>query len=96
MKQKFDVAAMRERTKKTPTWLHIGAGNIFRVFVAAAQQDLLEAGLTDTGIIVYEGFDEEIIPKAFAPYDNLTVAVTLHADGKIETREIASIADAFT
>jgi len=93
---KFDVSAMVERTKKSPTWLHMGAGNIFRIFVAAAQQDLLEAGLADTGIIVYEAYDENIVPKSFAPYDNLTLGVTLNADGSIQKRVIASMADAFS
>ncbi|MCL2356466.1 MAG: mannitol dehydrogenase family protein [Defluviitaleaceae bacterium] len=93
---KFDVPAMRAKTAAAPTWLHMGAGNIFRVFVAAAHQDLLDAGLADTGIIVYEGFDEEIVPKSFAPYDNLTLGVTLRTDGSIEKRVIASVADAFS
>ncbi|MCL2456021.1 MAG: mannitol dehydrogenase family protein [Defluviitaleaceae bacterium] len=86
---------MIAHTKKSPTWLHIGAGNIFRIFVAGAQQDLLESGRASTGIIVYEPYDEEIIPRSFAPYENLTLGVTLHADGKIEKRVIASVADAF-
>jgi len=93
---KFDVPSVVERTKKAPTWLHMGAGNIFRILVAGAQQDLLDNGLTDTGIITYEGFDESIVPQAFAPYDNLTLAVTLNADGSVGKRIIASIADAFT
>ncbi|MCL2197813.1 MAG: mannitol dehydrogenase family protein, partial [Defluviitaleaceae bacterium] len=92
---KFDVAAMVERTKAAPTWLHMGAGNIFRIFVAAAQQDLLETGHATTGILVYEAFDQKIIPASFTPYDNLTLGVTLNADGSIEKRVIASMADAF-
>ncbi|MCL1883424.1 MAG: mannitol dehydrogenase family protein [Defluviitaleaceae bacterium] len=92
----FDIEAMVSRTKEKPTWLHMGAGNIFRIFVAAAQQDLIESGLCDTGIIVYEAYDEEIIPKSFAPFDNLTLGVTLNADGSINKRVIASMADAFS
>ena len=91
----FDIEAMKKRTAEAPTWLQLGAGNIFRIFVAVAQQDLLEAGLSDTGIVVYEGFDEEIIPKAFTPHDNLTLGVTLNANGSTQKRVIASIADAF-
>ena len=92
----FDIPAMVARTKAAPTWLHMGAGNIFRILVAGAQQKLLCNGHTDTGIIAYEAFDEEIIPKSFTPYDNLTMAVTLFADGSVNKRVIASIADAFT
>jgi len=92
---KFDIPAMTTRTKSAPTWLHMGAGNIFRIMVAGIQQNLLDKSLTDTGIIAYEAFDEGIIPLSFAPYDNLTMAVTLHANGAVDKRVIASIADAF-
>ena len=92
----FDVAKMTAATRENPTWLHVGAGNIFRIFVAAAQQDLLEAGLADTGIIVYEAYDERIVPQSFEPFDNLSLAVTLNADGSADKRVIASVAQAFT
>jgi len=91
----FDIAAMKKATAKAPTWLHIGAGNIFRMFVAGLQQDLLEAGHTDKGIIVYESYDEEIIPVSFTPYENKTLAVTLNADGSVDKQVIASVAGAF-
>ena len=93
---KFDVPAMVQRTKTAPTWLHMGAGNIFRILMAGAQQNLLDDGHTDTGILVYEAFDEEIVPQAFTPYDNLTLAVTLFADGNTNKRVIVSVADSFT
>ena len=91
----FDIAAMEKSTNKAPTWLHIGAGNIFRIFVAGLQQDLLEAGHTDKGIIVYESYDEDIIPASFVPYDNFTLAVSLGSDSSVTKRVIACIADAF-
>ena len=91
----FDIEAMTQRTKDAPTWLHIGAGNIFRIFLAGLQQGLLEAGHVDTGIVVYESYDEGIIPASFTPYDNLTLAVSLGADGSVKKRVIASVADAF-
>lgn len=89
----FDIFTMIDRTKKAPAWLHIGAGNIFRMLMAGVQQNLLNNGHVDTGIIVFEPYDESIIPLAFAPHDNLTLAVTLHANGVADTQVIASIAD---
>ena len=53
----FDRAAMQQETRKNPLWVHFGAGNIFRVFPAALQQQLLNEGLSKAGIIVGEGFD---------------------------------------
>jgi fructuronate reductase len=91
----FDIEGMVRRTRERPIWLHMGAGSLFRAFLAAAQQDLLEAGFADRGIVVCECYDGEIIPAGYTPYDNLSLNIGLHADGQIERRVIASIADAF-
>ena len=32
---KFDVEAVKAKTHAEPTWVHFGAGNIFRAFPAA-------------------------------------------------------------
>lgn len=90
---KFDRATMIEQTKKTPEWIHFGAGNIFRAFPAAVCQDLLERGILSTGIIVAEGYDYEIIEKSFKAYDDLSVLVTLKPDGNLSKKVIASIAE---
>lgn len=90
----FDIGAMREATAKAPTWLHFGAGNIFRAFPCAALQTLLEKGLTDTGVIACETFDSSIIDELLTPHDNLSLLVTLRADGQTGKRVIASIAEA--
>lgn len=89
----FNIEEVTENTKKSPTWLHLGAGNIFRAFPAAVHQDLLNEGLCDTGIIVCESFDEEIIEKAYAPYDNLSILATLKSDGHIDKKIIASVTE---
>ncbi|MDR3139419.1 MAG: mannitol dehydrogenase family protein, partial [Treponema sp.] len=92
---RFDPEAMIRATKETPQWVHFGAGNIFRAFPAALLQNLLDQGAAKTGILVAEGYDGEIIDRVFLPYDNLTMAVTLKADGTIQKRVIASVAEAF-
>ena len=78
---KFDVTAMAAATKKAPMWVHFGAGNIFRGFIAMLQQRLLNEGLSDRGIIAADTFDYEIIDKIYTPFDNLTLVVTLNHDG---------------
>ena len=90
----FDREAMIASTRKNPRWVHFGPGNIFRIFPAAIQQALLEEGAADTGIVVAESHDYEVIDKAFLAHDNLTLAVTLKADGSTEKTVIASIAEA--
>ena len=56
-----DVRAMREKTEEAPLWVHFGAGNIFRAFIAVLQQRLLDAGLSDRGIIAADTFDVDNI-----------------------------------
>ena len=90
----FDRTAMIRESEKNPTWVHFGAGNIFRVFPAALQQRLLNKGLAQSGIIVGEGFDYQIIDEVFAKHDNLSLMVTLNSDGSIDKEVIASIASA--
>jgi hypothetical protein len=92
---RFDTEAMIKATRETPQWVHFGAGNIFRAFPAALLQSLLDQGAAKTGILVAEGYDGEIIDRVFLPYDNLTMAVTLKADGTIQKKVIASVAEAF-
>lgn len=92
----FDVPAMVERTKKEPIWLHMGAGNIFRIFPALMHQELLENAYVDRGITVCECHDEEIVPTVFTPHDNLTLAVILKADGTVDKKVVASMAEAIS
>lgn len=89
----FDREAVAVRTKADPNWIHFGAGNIFRAFPAAVLQDCLNQGVCDRGVIVAEGFDYEIISKAYKPFDDLSLLVVLKSDGTIEKRVIASVAE---
>ena len=91
---KFDIKAVREKTAKEPTWVHFGGGNIFRAFPAAILNDALNTGKYDRGVIVAETFDFEVIDKAYAPYNNLSLCVNLCSDGSIEKKVIASVTEA--
>ncbi len=89
----FDISKVTEKTKEEPTWIHFGAGNIFRAFPAAILQSVLDSGKYDKGVIVAEGFDYEIIDKAYRPYDNLSLLVLLKSDGSIEKKVVASVTE---
>lgn len=90
---KFDREKMIKNTKENPEWIHFGAGNIFRAFPAVVCQELLDKNIIETGIIVAEGYDYEIIDKSFEKFDNLILAVTLKADGTLEKNVVGSIAE---
>ena len=91
---KFDIEKMKEATEENPIWIHFGAGNIFRGFIAVLQQKLLEEGLSDKGIIAADTFDFDMIDKIYVPFDNLALSVGLKADGNTNLEVIVSIADA--
>ena len=87
----FDTEAVEAATKEAPQWIHFGGGNIFRAFIAALQQRLLDEGLAKTGIITAETYDEEVIEHVYRPFDNLSLAVTMYADGRFENEVIGSV-----
>ncbi len=91
----FNREEVKKRTLDAPRWIHFGAGNIFRAFQANVLQNLLNEGITDTGLLVAEGFDYEIIEKLNRKVDDLSILVTLKADGNVEKTVVGSIVDSF-
>ena len=91
----FDREVVRKKTKETPQWVHFGGGNIFRAFIARIYQELLEQGKAKTGIIVAETYDEEVIEKVYRPFDDLSLAVTMYADGRFMQEVVASVTESY-
>ena len=87
----FDHEKVMAKTKENPVWIHFGAGNIFRAFQCNVAQNLLNAGVLDTGIIAVEGFDYEIIEKMYWPHDNLSILATLKANNTVDKTIVGSI-----
>ena len=85
---KYNIVSVAEKTAYNPIWLHLGAGNIFRGFIASLQQKLLNEGLCDRGIIAAETFDYDIIDKIYRRHDNLTLNVSLNSDGSSDCEVI--------
>ncbi|WP_461205128.1 mannitol dehydrogenase family protein [Clostridium sp. DL1XJH146] len=92
----FDYDKVKANTKENPTWVHFGAGNIFRGFVARAHQNLLNKGIAHTGIIAVETFDYEVIEKVYEPHDNLALVVLMNSDGSFDKEVVASIVEGIT
>ena len=80
----FDYETVQKNTKENPFWVHFGVGNIFRAFQCNVVQNLLNAGVLDRGLTVAEGYDYEIIEKMNRPHDDLSILVTLKANGTVE------------
>ena len=75
----FDWPAMCMHTTDEPVWVHFGAGNIFRGFIAGLQQRLLNKGLQRSGIVAAETFDYDIIDRIYVPHDSMTLMVSLES-----------------
>ena len=90
---KYDREQVKENTVKAPEWIHFGAGNIFRAFQAKMMDDLLNNSVIDKGLIVAEGYDYEIVEKMNRPHDDLSILVTLKADGNVEKTVVGSIVE---
>ncbi|MDL2302171.1 mannitol dehydrogenase family protein [Lachnospiraceae bacterium OttesenSCG-928-D06] len=87
----FDYEKVSKETYENPSWIHFGAGNIFRAFQANVVQNLLQDGTLSTGLIAVEGFDYEIIEKMYLPHDNLSLLMTLRSDNTVEKTVVGSI-----
>ena len=90
----FSLETVKEKTIADPNWIHFGAGNIFRAFPAAVLQDLLDRGESEKGVVAVSGFSSEPIDRTYTPYDDLSILLTLKADGTVEKRVIASVVKA--
>ena len=84
----YDRAAMIERTKANPTWLHFGAGNIFKALHGMAAERLLNEGVLDKGIVAVERRD-----SGSDKFDDLAVVVTLKTDGTVEKNILGALAE---
>lgn len=89
----FDYDKVAAVTRENPVWIHFGAGNIFRGFIAMLQQRLLNMGKAQTGIVAVEAFDFEIIDKIYIPYDNLSLLVIMNPDGNLDKKVVGSISE---
>lgn len=87
----FDYQKVKENTFNNPTWVHFGAGNIFRAFQCVTAQKLLNENIIDTGLIA---LGEETYKEMCDAHDNLSLAVTLKADGTIDKTVVGSITEA--
>ena len=90
----YNPEELAERTKKNPVWAHFGIGNIFRIFIGGIADRLISSKLLDRGITCIETFDYDVVDKIYKPFDNLALAVTLHADGKTDKKVLGSLSEA--
>lgn len=96
---KYNINDIRKNTAEKPTWIHFGAGNIFRGFIAAVADTLLNDSIIDTGIIAVDTHafgrddDYDMINKVYKPFDNLTLLASIKSNGNIDKKIIGSITD---
>ena len=89
----FNPQRVADNTAKNPEWVHFGSGNIFRSFIAALNQKLLDEKKTETGIIAVDTYDPEVIKRVYRPHDNMSILVLMNADGTLDKEVIASVGE---
>lgn len=90
---KYDIDKMVSKTKNTPSWVHFGAGNLFKSFIAVIPDTLLNKQITDTGTIAVETYDLEIVEKVYKEYDNLGLLIYMNSDGSLKKKVVGSVAE---
>ena len=91
----YDTVSVAARTDAAPEWIHMGAGNIFRAYIARIADDLIGQGELESGIIAVDCFHTEPIEKVFDPFDRLVLLVGLRADGGKYLRVLGSVGRAY-
>lgn len=76
----FDVQQMQESGRETPRWIHVGPGNIFRVFIARVAAEMIAAG-HQWPITAVVPMDPKELDTQLAAHDLMTLGVTLREDG---------------
>ena len=90
----FDIQSMKEKTLASPRWMHLAPSNLYRGMIAPLQQELLESGAVDCGMVAVETHDRQVIDDIYRPHDNLSIRVVMYPDGRNDLMVIANIADA--
>lgn len=90
----YDSQTITHNALSNPTWVHFGGGNLFRCFHAKIAQDLLNQGQLNSGIIVAETYDEDVIDQVYDKYQNRILSVTMKADESLDQEVLASVAKA--
>ena len=89
----FDQEKMKLATRKRPIWVHFGGGNLFRAFHAVIAQKLLNKNEMESGIIVAETYDEEVIQKVYKRDNDRHLSVVMKADNTFDKELIASVGE---
>ena len=88
----FDVARMQRDGKLDPRWVHIGPGNIFRIFIARLAQEMTAAGhrWPVTAVVPLDPVELDV---QLARHDLMTLGVTLNPDGTRGLEVIAGVCE---
>lgn len=90
----YDIEAVKQKTEALPQWVHFGAGNIFRAYIALLQQRLLNEGYAQTGIVAVNAAGSATFDCCYTPYDNLSLIISMGAEGNLKKEVLGNITDA--
>lgn len=88
----YDVAAAKAAGTAQPTWIHMGAGNLYRTFHAEIADNLLEQGLLERGVVAVDVRSTFTVDNICRPNNDDILMVTMESDGTLDKRVIAATA----
>ena len=88
----FDVEQMQRAGREVPRWIHFGAGNLFRIFLARIAHDLVAGGHM-WPVAAVQTTSPDGLDKQIGAHDLMTLGVILNPDGSRDLSVIAGVSE---
>lgn len=75
-KTEYDRSLLKRSEKKASIWIHFGGENLYRGFHAKIAYRLANYGELNSGVIICETPNNEVVEKIYCPFNNDVLEVS--------------------